>query len=1289
MASCVNQFNFLFLQLLSQNSKTMKQLLTIFMILAVTVTYAQRQEAILEHKELKSFQEVAMEHRDDPVGIWLHWDDGNLVRSVGFTAPAEWIKAARFTTGDLEVFDGWELTRIQVAFNMEPTFANVVIFQGPGLNDLDKKVEQEFDPVGGEWNLVILDEPYILDASEELIIGVKMGDAGDGHFPAFADGVTDHPGKGDILRTPAGKWIAMKETYSDVGDWCIRGFIEGDYYVTFNLEMSYAEFNDTSFDPLNHDVYVSGTFATWYEEEEEKDWAMPGTDDQYKLKRVSGLEPEITFFEDFSGGTIPEGWGNIDNNGDGKSWEIAPYPSYKPYSGDYAVKSHSWEGTPLNPDNWLITPQIYTPFNDYELSFYVKAQDPEHVAENYSVLVSTTAPAIDQFETIHTETLNSAEWQNVTLSLEEYAGERIFIAFRHHDCTDQLSIVLDNIEITGTPPLMYQLEFQNLDIGPQEYLYFVVDNGPTWDNPEWTWDPVNKEPNRGLLVMGDLEVNDLWGDRVTHDLEIAVVDEAGDALENVNFKLDKLPLPPSYRVRFVINKADPPPPVIMDGTIVTLDGRELYQDPDKTLPFQIDFYDVEPGEYDFSVANEDYLTEFGTVEVVDGNKIVDVFLVEGQAPQHSLTFNVTDTEGNNVQNAKILLSGNEYQTDANGQVSIDLTERMYPYTVIKEGYYFFADEVIVDGNVTENVTLEIDENPGVFEFALIDGQYEFTAKAFGYQTVSDEIRVTSDSVLTVTLPLYRTVEFDIVDENENAIPNAVVVFAGIENEPGDYLFENIVAGTYDYSVTAEGYMGVHDMVLVTDDVGQPITNVKVTLQDAHEITFNVDMTDATFSAYEVVVPFDPDFHTVYVSGPGFPIPGSDANYMLELEAYTVTFEVMDTEGEPITDAIITFDGEAYDPGHYVFEDVIPGIYDYMVEKEGYITVQDVVSVTDDILVEVILGEERSTASYTAMNESGEGDRDNGMLNFKGTIPLAEGEYEYKYYIVIYGETWNYPDLPEEQYRPLNVDPDYTPFSVYDVWGEYEEIPDPVTEIYEIFEDGTLPEYWQNVDFSGDGYRWEFVHQEAGYSPKEGDYTAMSRSWDGDPLQPDNWLITRQVDVAGDDFELSFWVKTQDPDWPHEHYSVFISTGESIVPGVFEEIHSETLTAENVEWQQRTLPLSGYHGELIYIAFRHWDCTDWFQILIDEIEVTGTVGISEVAEITSKVYPNPTRNLLNIKSEEKINYIQVYDLTGRVIYNMNVDNSQAVINVSNFNHGVYFLRIHTQKGIEHHKFQVTR
>ena len=72
-------------------------------------------------------------------------------------------------------------------------------------------------------------------------------------------------------------------------------------------------------------------------------------------------------------------------------------------------------------------------------------------------------------------------------------------------------------------------------------------------------------------------------------------------------------------------------------------------------------------------------------------------------------------------------------------------------------------------------------------------------------------------------------------------------------------------------------------------------------------------------------------------------------------SYTVTFNVTDEEGEAIADATITFDGTQYDAGEYVFENVEPGNYDYIVSRDGYEDATGEVSVEDeDVLVEVIL-----------------------------------------------------------------------------------------------------------------------------------------------------------------------------------------------------------------------------------------------------------------------------------------------------------------------------------------------
>ncbi len=49
----------------------------------------------------------------------------------------------------------------------------------------------------------------------------------------------------------------------------------------------------------------------------------------------------------------------------------------------------------------------------------------------------------------------------------------------------------------------------------------------------------------------------------------------------------------------------------------------------------------------------------------------------------------------------------------------------------------------------------------------------------------------------------------------------------------------------------------------------------------------------------------------------------------------VNFEVMDEEGDPITDAIVTFNEVTNAAGDYVFEDIPAGTYDYLVTADGF------------------------------------------------------------------------------------------------------------------------------------------------------------------------------------------------------------------------------------------------------------------------------------------------------------------------------------------------------------------
>jgi hypothetical protein len=74
-----------------------------------------------------------------------------------------------------------------------------------------------------------------------------------------------------------------------------------------------------------------------------------------------------------------------------------------------------------------------------------------------------------------------------------------------------------------------------------------------------------------------------------------------------------------------------------------------------------------------------------------------------------------------------------------------------------------------------------------------------------------------------------------------------------------------------------------------------------------------------------------------------------------VELYSVTFVIEDEEGNAINDAVITFDGEELQVGEYVVDNVIPGTYDYLVAREGFLNQPGSVTVVDqDVVIEVTM-----------------------------------------------------------------------------------------------------------------------------------------------------------------------------------------------------------------------------------------------------------------------------------------------------------------------------------------------
>ncbi len=62
-----------------------------------------------------------------------------------------------------------------------------------------------------------------------------------------------------------------------------------------------------------------------------------------------------------------------------------------------------------------------------------------------------------------------------------------------------------------------------------------------------------------------------------------------------------------------------------------------------------------------------------------------------------------------------------------------------------------------------------------------------------------------------------TVTFEIKDESNNPVTYAIITLGNMSNEAGDYTFENVAPGMYNYEITAQGYQTASGVVAVSQD----------------------------------------------------------------------------------------------------------------------------------------------------------------------------------------------------------------------------------------------------------------------------------------------------------------------------------------------------------------------------------------------------------------------------------------------------------------------------------------
>ena len=105
-------------------------------------------------------------------------------------------------------------------------------------------------------------------------------------------------------------------------------------------------------------------------------------------------------------------------------------------------------------------------------------------------------------------------------------------------------------------------------------------------------------------------------------------------------------------------------------------------------------------------------------------------------------------------------------------------------------------------------------------------------------------------------------------------------------------------------------------------------------------------------------------------------------------------------------------------------------------------------------------------------------------------------------------------------------------------------------------------------------------------------------------------------------------------------------------------------------------MSSYAGQSIRIAFHNITAMGGDGLIIDDIELSNTVGIDEVENNVLSVSPNPASTMVSVSAAgiEGNVTVQIVDLNGRVMMQQQGAAQNFRFDVSNLAQGAYFVRM---------------
>ena len=724
------------------------------------------------------------------------------------------------------------------------------------------------------------------------------------------------------------------------------------------------------------------------------------------------------------------------------------------------------------------------------------------------------------------------------------------------------------------------------------------------------------------------------------------------------------------------------------------------------------FNDIITGNYYYSVSKEGYLEVNGQVSIVDQDVTVEIVLFEN--PTYTLTFDVKDENLSPVTDAIITLDGVAFSP---GEYEfVDLQVGTYNYTIEKEGFEIFTGEAVIT-------------NEDIIE-----------------------------EVILTALPVY-TVTFVVEDEDNAAINDAVITFDGEIHSAGIYVFDDLLAATYSYSVARSGFYSATGEVVVTD---QDVT-VNVVLEEAPYILTLIaspgnggtttgagqyfEGTEALIEAISAV-----GYHFISWTDPDGTVVSNNAMETITMPAenYTLTANFALTDYTVSLSSAPENAGSLTGEGTYNLGEVITVTAE---AASGYAFINwtnQGIEVSDETEYAFSMPAEdvNLTANFEplpfeltiVLNPTGAGVVTGGGTHLFATDVTLNASPNPGYAFVNWTNEEGTEVANQEEYSFSMPAEDITLTANF-IMVEY-----TLTLLVEPAEAGTIEgggnytmgsfvmfsatpgegyEFLNWTDANGDEISANASHfitmpaadltYTANFAPLSYELsTDVTPEGAGTTTGDGTYVFGEEVTVsamANEGFEFEQWTDNDGVVLSEEEeYSFQMPASDFTVVAHFVPLTFE-LSLNVFPEGSGTVSGAGIYpfGEEVSVTaianegfiFENWTDNNGVvlsedeqysfimpaQDLVLEANFASTVSVDEVALTDIRIYPNPSRNIINVESNENIREIRVYNLGGKLAFAEETDQNSFQLNVDTMKPGIYLLQVRTFSGIATHRIQV--